>query len=51
MYLRMDHTNNTIIQPYYWTNLRDDICTHIQFFRTVQKNIEIKKHKITTFIH
>ena len=34
----MDCTNTTISQNYYWPKVRDDICTHIMVFRTVNNN-------------
>ena len=34
----MDHTDTTISQNYYWTNLRDRIRTHIKVCRNFQNN-------------
>ena len=41
MYLlhpRMDHTETTISQHYYWTNFRDDIINHINVCRSCNNN-------------
>ena len=34
----MDFTKATISRRYIWPNLRDDIFTHIEFFKTCHKN-------------
>ena len=34
----MDCTEATISQHYYWPQLKDNICTHIEVCKTCQKN-------------
>ena len=34
----MDNTKSTIIQHYYWPNLRNEIRNHMKVFKTCQKN-------------
>ena len=38
LHLGADCTEETIIQHYYWTNLREKIRTHIKVYKTCQKN-------------
>ena len=50
MYLlhpRIDFTETTISQNYYWPILRDDIRSHIKVFRNFQKKRKILKYRLS----